>query len=285
MPRDLAAESPFGKWTALQRIGGNPCRWFCRCECGTERAVLQTNLTRGLSCSCGCSHAVPVSSCPTCGDPVFQKCLTASSHGRQRFCSLACFRWSQHTDLIGTSHGILTVIRCAGLPVTGRGGGRTYLWICRCECGIFGMVRGGNLRGTKGTLSCGCRKRSVGFAAIPRYPKPVECVCAICSTVTVGHPNRRYCSAVCARADDNKPISVVNCPICATPVQRRGAETNLYCSDICYRIADGNRKSNLGVIENQITSISQKLCVLMANSNETTPKQAEVNHDDTHQTT
>lgn len=29
-------------------------RWFCKCECGNERKILQNNLTRGKTKSCGC---------------------------------------------------------------------------------------------------------------------------------------------------------------------------------------------------------------------------------------
>jgi hypothetical protein len=29
-------------------------RWLCRCNCGTERIVLGSNLRRGLTVSCGC---------------------------------------------------------------------------------------------------------------------------------------------------------------------------------------------------------------------------------------
>lgn len=64
MPRakcDLTGQK-FGKWTVL---GEAPTRiygarkahrrfWSCRCDCGTEREVLQSSLTNGNSTGCGC---------------------------------------------------------------------------------------------------------------------------------------------------------------------------------------------------------------------------------------
>jgi hypothetical protein len=31
-------------------------KWLCKCECGNEKAILQTHLVRGNSRSCGCLH-------------------------------------------------------------------------------------------------------------------------------------------------------------------------------------------------------------------------------------
>lgn len=52
----------FGRWTALHRFdvqrydgGGQTIRWWCRCECGVERAVLVGALRDGTSQSCGCA--------------------------------------------------------------------------------------------------------------------------------------------------------------------------------------------------------------------------------------
>ncbi len=49
----------FGRWTVLGRAAntrdGDPrWWWYCRCACGTERAVRGTNLRRGVTRSCGC---------------------------------------------------------------------------------------------------------------------------------------------------------------------------------------------------------------------------------------
>ena len=49
----------FGRWTVLGRAAntrdGDPrWWWYCRCACGTARAVRGTNLRRGVTRSCGC---------------------------------------------------------------------------------------------------------------------------------------------------------------------------------------------------------------------------------------
>jgi hypothetical protein len=50
----------FGRWRVLalhperRRNPGRPTFWLCRCDCGTERAVIGTSLRRGSSTSCGC---------------------------------------------------------------------------------------------------------------------------------------------------------------------------------------------------------------------------------------
>jgi hypothetical protein len=44
----------FGSWTVLSYAGTH--RWYCRCSCGEERAVLSKSLKGGHSTSCGCSY-------------------------------------------------------------------------------------------------------------------------------------------------------------------------------------------------------------------------------------
>lgn len=56
--RDLTGER-FGRLRVLQRDGCNKhgqVKWWCRCDCGTEKHVLGTCLTRGMTASCGCLH-------------------------------------------------------------------------------------------------------------------------------------------------------------------------------------------------------------------------------------
>lgn len=42
----------FGRWSVIGRAAGSV--WFCRCDCGTERAVTGSSLKLGTSTSCGC---------------------------------------------------------------------------------------------------------------------------------------------------------------------------------------------------------------------------------------
>lgn len=50
----------FGRWLVLHKTDPPPdwkhgrTFWFCRCDCGTERAVFRNSLVTGKSQSCGC---------------------------------------------------------------------------------------------------------------------------------------------------------------------------------------------------------------------------------------
>jgi hypothetical protein len=53
----ICTGSRYGRWTVLGIHSRGPTRhiyWLCRCECGVERAVVGTTLTKGSSLSCGC---------------------------------------------------------------------------------------------------------------------------------------------------------------------------------------------------------------------------------------
>ena len=70
-------------------------RWLCRCDCGTETAVLTSNLKRSPNVSCGC---------------------------RKR------------NDLTGQRFGTLTVLERSDRYAT-RGNRTRQLWKCLCDCG------------------------------------------------------------------------------------------------------------------------------------------------------
>lgn len=56
MPLDLTGVR-FERWTVITRNGidrNKSALWFCRCDCGTERHVLERSLKGGVSRSCGC---------------------------------------------------------------------------------------------------------------------------------------------------------------------------------------------------------------------------------------
>ena len=61
--KDLSGET-FGRWTVISEAEpkfekGNRRirRWNCKCDCGTQRAVLESSLKKGISKSCGCYHS------------------------------------------------------------------------------------------------------------------------------------------------------------------------------------------------------------------------------------
>lgn len=70
-------------------------RWLCRCDCGTEKIVMGSNLKRGTTVSCGCKH---------------------------------------RNDLTGQVIGRLTVLERSDRYGT-RGKRRRQLWKCQCTCG------------------------------------------------------------------------------------------------------------------------------------------------------
>ena len=53
--KDLV-NSFFGKWKVLEKSSKKDKNtwWFCVCECGTEKEVVQYSLLNGRSKSCGC---------------------------------------------------------------------------------------------------------------------------------------------------------------------------------------------------------------------------------------
>jgi hypothetical protein len=47
--------STFGRLTVIERCAiSKPKKWICRCECGKESLVFDSNLLRGHTTSCGC---------------------------------------------------------------------------------------------------------------------------------------------------------------------------------------------------------------------------------------
>lgn len=61
-PKTLKAGDRRGEWTLLEYIPGHgrkgapdrvPGRWRCRCSCGAVRLVQASNITNGVSGSCG----------------------------------------------------------------------------------------------------------------------------------------------------------------------------------------------------------------------------------------
>lgn len=90
----------FGMLTVIGRADsterGNR-RWLCRCDCGTEKIIIGSNLRRGTTVSCGCKKRI---------------------------------------DLAGQRIGKLTVLGRSKQYAT-RGARKTQLWECRCDCGAI----------------------------------------------------------------------------------------------------------------------------------------------------
>ncbi|MBE6038240.1 MAG: hypothetical protein E7218_03445 [Anaerofustis stercorihominis] len=88
----------FGRWSVVSAEVIDK-KVLCRCDCGTERYVLERSLKHGGSQSCGCLRR--------------ERSVEAVSH-----------------DLTGQTFGELTVLK--RLPDTSRGGVR---WLTKCSCG------------------------------------------------------------------------------------------------------------------------------------------------------
>jgi hypothetical protein len=124
---DLAGQT-FGKWTVLKRGVSRKnykTTWLCRCECGVEKEVNSSSLTRGHSKSCRvCSN----------------KGMSVKMSGKA-------------FDLTDQKFGMLTVISRAADAVSG-GRIRPH-WLVKCDCGNQKILTSNQLLIGK-TKSCGC---------------------------------------------------------------------------------------------------------------------------------
>ena len=117
--KDLSGKT-FGYWTVLEldEIKHGMAKWKCKCDCGEVKSVYGTNLTRGLSKSCGCQ-------------------------------SSNLLRQSNINDLTGKKFGKLFVKK-----IHPTNGGDAY-FDCICDCGNLKIARGSGLKSGK-IKSCGC---------------------------------------------------------------------------------------------------------------------------------
>lgn len=170
----------FNKWTVLgfsHMNSINESMWFCRCECGKERAVNRFSLLNEKSRSCGCIkkgmfiqdltgqnfgmltalYQVGINSslqatwlfqC-VCGN---KKVLAGTGVKTGRIKSCGCYTGKEKEDITGQKFGLWTVI---GFCERRRS---NYYWWCKCECGTKKLVqRSGLINGV--SESCGCQER------------------------------------------------------------------------------------------------------------------------------
>ena len=113
----------FGQWTVVSRqlnAKNASARWFCRCNCGTEKTHVAGTLFRGGTKSCGCDKFS----------------LQSIVHTK---------------DLIGHRFGRLIVMSRNGSTKNNKGS----KWLCKCDCGSSKTVSAQSLK-RKTTQSCGC---------------------------------------------------------------------------------------------------------------------------------
>lgn len=97
----------FGRWTVLGRAPnkGSKTAWHCKCSCGTEKDVVTTSLTQGLSISCGC--------------------LRLEEWRKSQDSKSASIEQLHSKDLLGKRFDKLLVVSYTG----------DNKWKCRCDCG------------------------------------------------------------------------------------------------------------------------------------------------------
>ena len=142
--KDLTGQR-FGRLTVLRQEGRNNHRhlkWACRCDCGTEKAIVGTSMVRGLVVSCGCYHREQAST-------------------------------TEFEDLTNHTFGKLTVLEQAPSRVAHdkRGDYKKRVWLCACECGAIVEVPENSLK-TGHTNSCGCYRLECAVAALSGEKSP-----------------------------------------------------------------------------------------------------------------
>ena len=114
----------FGSWlvAGCAASRNEKTRWLCRCDCGTEKPVVDASLTNGVSTNCGC--------------------IKYENAGNKTRINLAGRRFAWWTVISLDHRG-------------GRSAG-SY-WNCLCDCGVRRSVAGMALREGL-SKSCGCKK-------------------------------------------------------------------------------------------------------------------------------
>lgn len=140
----------FGRWTVLEDWSISPCgekRWLCRCQCGTERYVLERSLRSGGSRSCGCLRG------KRSKEPASDLRGTADTQSKRTHCGCKTNR-GRPTNIAGQRFHRLTALTM--LPQRDAGG--NVMWRCQCDCGNLVDVSYNSLVYSN-LKSCGCQKK------------------------------------------------------------------------------------------------------------------------------
>ncbi len=155
----------FGRWTVLDGCITTPQgerKYLCRCDCGTERYVLEWSLQHGGSQSCGClrmERARQATAYDLSGQTFGELKVVGRSRKRTKMgaywtCLCSCGYTCEATaaELMSgrkTHCGCKSVKNYASADITGRRFGRLtaqystkkrdtkgfVIWHCRCDCG------------------------------------------------------------------------------------------------------------------------------------------------------
>ena len=196
-----------GRWTVLdnwEMTGRNERKWLCRCECGTERYVLERSLQYGGSVSCGCLRK--------------ERAEQVNS-----------------PDLTGKQFGELTVIR--KVENTKHGSSQ---WLCKCSCGADYVVQGSLLvTGRRTRCSSNAHVKNYAYSDITgqRYGRLValypskrydksgsvvwRCRCDCGNEVDVPYNNLVYCnqkSCGCQKKEHDQKLQTLLTHVAGTSI-------------------------------------------------------------------
>ena len=187
--RKISPGEEIGRWTVLGEYiltDRKERKWLCRCNCGTERYVLERSLLYGGSESCGClrkERALETNSPDLTGQrfgelTVIRKVENTKHNSTQWLCKCSCV-----ADYVVQGSLLVTGrrTRCPGkeheknyayVDITGQRFGRlvaqypskrydksgSVVWHCQCDCGNEVDVPYNTLVYTN-QKSCGCQKK------------------------------------------------------------------------------------------------------------------------------
>ncbi len=171
-----------GRWQVLDTYVLTPTgekKYLCRCDCGTERYVLERSLRYGGSKSCGCltrQRARETNMHHLEGQTFGDLCVLKQAEGRydgvRWLCVCSCGREIEvagtqlvtgkkthcgcqkqyrYIDITGKKFAELTALYISGRRKSG------IIWHCRCSCGNEVDIPYNELVHTH-RRSCGCRK-------------------------------------------------------------------------------------------------------------------------------
>ena len=169
----------FNRWTVIDEAPQSvkrDSRWLCRCDCGTEKIIIQYSLRSGTSKSCGCYSAELSKERFSKFEKILTKEFLEKEYVGNRKstreiakiigCTSKCV-WNhlrQHNinqrsrryDIIGKQFGKLVVL---SMSPNHNYRSRASRWICKCDCGNEKEISGQKLI-THRVKSCGCLART-----------------------------------------------------------------------------------------------------------------------------
>lgn len=184
----LTCGQRFGRWTVLGGCMTTPRgerKYLCRCDCGTERYVLERSLLYGGSQSCGCLRkemAYQANAYNLLGQTFGELHVVGKSRKRTKMgsywtCLCSCGYTCEATasELVSgrkTHCGCKSVKNYATSDITGQRFGRLtaqystkkrdakgfVIWHCRCDCGNEADISYNSLVYCN-QISCGCKKK------------------------------------------------------------------------------------------------------------------------------